>query len=71
LTGEAEHTRAHAIALAETPDRRYWTAYDNFMVAREVRAMRRVYLRALAARWWKAAKHLFAWSTAFWCFPTA
>lgn len=64
VAGEAESTRVRAIALAETPDRRYWTAYDHFMFAREVRAMRRVYLHALAARWRQAARGLFAWNAA-------
>jgi hypothetical protein len=48
-----------AIAPAETPDRRYWTAYDHFMVKREARAMHHVYLYALAARWCKAVRRLF------------
>jgi uncharacterized protein YjiS (DUF1127 family) len=60
VTGEAERTRVRVIALAETPDRRYWTAYDHFMVKREARAMRHVYLRARAAKWWTAARRLFA-----------
>jgi len=34
----------------ETPDRRFWTAYDHFMFEREARAMRREYMYALLAR---------------------
>lgn len=34
----------------EQPDRRYWTAYDHFMVEREARALRRRYVRATIGR---------------------
>lgn len=34
----------------ELPDRRYWTAYDHFMVEREARALRRRYVRATVGR---------------------
>lgn len=36
----------------EQPDRRFWTAYDHFMVEREARALRRRYVRATIERAW-------------------
>ena len=42
----------------ETPDRRFWTAYDHFMFEREARAMRREYLYAALGR---LAKRIVAW----------
>ena len=39
-SGEAQQTRVGANTLDETPDRRYWTRYDHFMVEREARARR-------------------------------
>jgi hypothetical protein len=42
--------RNHMSAHDETPDRRFWTAYDHFMFEREARAMRREYVYALLAR---------------------
>jgi uncharacterized protein YjiS (DUF1127 family) len=60
VTGEAEHTRVRAIAFAEIADRRYWTRYDHFIVAREARKIQRADLYALAARGRAAARRLFA-----------
>jgi len=40
----------------ETPDVRFWTAYDHFMFEREARVMRRQHMRAMALAWWSAAK---------------
>ena len=40
MSGEAQQTRVGANTLDETPDRRYWTKYDHFMVEREARARR-------------------------------
>jgi hypothetical protein len=37
----------------DAPDRRFWTAYDHFMVEREARAMRNAYIGALVARGWR------------------
>ena len=34
----------------EIPDRRYWTAYDHFMVECEARAMRRRYVAQLVSQ---------------------
>ena len=42
VTGVAERTRLRVITLDETPDRRYRTAYDHFMVKREACTLRRV-----------------------------
>jgi hypothetical protein len=39
---------------SDTPDPSYWTAYDHYMVEREARAMRRVYVWTLLARAWAA-----------------
>jgi len=39
----------------DAPDRKYWTAYDHFMVEREARAMRRDYAYKLLGSWWRAA----------------
>ena len=38
------------IDTVDRPDRRYWTAYDHFMVEREARAMRSAYVGALCAK---------------------
>jgi hypothetical protein len=38
----------------DTPDRKYWTAYDHFMIEREARAMRREYAYKLLGSWWRA-----------------
>ncbi len=40
MSGEAQQTRVGANAPDETPDRRYWTRYDHYMVEREARARR-------------------------------
>jgi hypothetical protein len=39
---------------SDRPDQRYWTAYDHYMVEREARAMRRVYVWTLLAKAWMA-----------------
>jgi hypothetical protein len=55
--GAAERTLVNSIE--DAPDRRYWTAYDHFMVEREARAMRRAYVSALIRQFWKRmAGHL-------------
>lgn len=66
----AEPTHVRTIAVAETPDRRYWIAYDYFMDKRETRARRRAHLYALVPRRCKAARRLFAWNAASWRLPT-
>ena len=38
----------------DAPDRKYWTAYDHFMIEREARAMRREYAYKLLGSWWRA-----------------
>ena len=38
----------------DAPDRKYWTAYDHFMIEREARAMRREYAYKLLGAWWRA-----------------
>ena len=38
------------IDAVDRPDKRYWTAYDHFMVEREARAMRTAYVGALCAK---------------------
>jgi len=42
-------------AQDETPDRRFWTAYDHFMFEREARLLRREYLYAAVSRFAKRA----------------
>jgi hypothetical protein len=37
----------------DAPDRKFWTAYDHFMIEREARAMRRQYTYALLRSWWQ------------------
>ena len=37
----------------DAPDRKFWTAYDHFMIEREARAMRREYAYALLRSWWR------------------
>jgi hypothetical protein len=39
----------------DAPDRKFWTAYDHFMIEREARAMRRAYAYALLRSWWHTA----------------
>jgi hypothetical protein len=41
---------AAEIDSADTPDKRYWTAYDHFMVEREARALRSAEIGALCAK---------------------
>jgi hypothetical protein len=40
----------------DVPNQSYWTAYDHYMVEREARAMRRVYVWALLAKAWFALR---------------
>ena len=40
----------------DTPDRKYWTAYDHFMIERKARALRRAYAFALLGSWLRAAR---------------
>jgi hypothetical protein len=37
----------------QTPDARYWTEYDHFMLEREARARRREYVYGLIAKAWR------------------
>jgi hypothetical protein len=58
LRNEAHHSvdllqRTRPGANDETPDSRYWTAYDHFMIEREARAMRREYVYGLIAKAWR------------------
>jgi len=39
----------------DTPDRRFWTAYDHFKVEQEARAMRRAQINAMVKRAWQNA----------------
>jgi uncharacterized protein YjiS (DUF1127 family) len=57
VTGKAQQTRVRANTFDETPDRRYWTRYDHFMVEREARARRSAWSYAFApdGRWQKGA----------------
>jgi hypothetical protein len=41
---------------SDVPDQSYWTAYDHYMVEREARAMRRVYVWTLLAKAWTALR---------------
>jgi hypothetical protein len=41
---------AAEIDSADTPDKRYWTAYDHFMVEREARALRSAEIGPLCAK---------------------
>jgi hypothetical protein len=36
--------------VEDSPDRRFWTAYDHFQFEREARALRRQHMYALLAR---------------------
>jgi hypothetical protein len=40
----------------DAPDRKYWTAYDHFMLEREARAKRRAYAYRLLGRFLRAAR---------------
>jgi hypothetical protein len=42
----------------DAPDRKFWTAYDHFMIEREARAMRREYTYALLRSWWQRSTTL-------------
>jgi hypothetical protein len=42
--------RTRAAANDATPDPRYWTAYDRFMIERQARALRRQYVYGLVAK---------------------
>jgi hypothetical protein len=44
----------------QTPDRRFWTAYDYFKVEQEARAMRRAEIYALAGRIARRVKTVLA-----------
>ena len=63
VIGRAMHARTTtffiegtAMALRlddDAPDRKFWTAYDHFMIEREARAMRREYAYGLLRSWWR------------------
>ncbi len=38
--------------IEETPDRRFWTAYDHYKIEQEARASRRAELYALFSKAW-------------------
>jgi hypothetical protein len=42
---------------AEVPDKRYWTAYDCYMIERDARAMRAAQLHAVLGTSWRALTH--------------
>jgi hypothetical protein len=42
----------------DAPDRKFWTAYDHFMIEREASAMRREYTYALLRSWWQRLRGL-------------
>jgi hypothetical protein len=64
--GRVKSASLHAIGPAassprdsdagERPDPGYWMAYDHYMIEREARAMRRVYIWTLLARGWTALR---------------
>ena len=37
----------------DTPDRRFWTAYDHFRIEQDARAMRREYAYAMLRNAWR------------------
>jgi hypothetical protein len=37
----------------DTPDRRYWTAYDHFKIEQEARALRREYTYTMLRNAWR------------------
>ena len=47
-------------AIDDTPDRRYWTAYDHFKVEQEARAMRYAEMTRLFGNLWKAMRESLA-----------
>ena len=38
----------------DSPDRKYWTDYDHFMIEREARAQRRAHFYRLFDAWFRA-----------------
>jgi len=66
MPGRVKPVRADAPAPAvslqrfgdanDSPDQSYWTAYDHYMVEREARAMRRIYVWAMLANAWAALR---------------
>jgi hypothetical protein len=40
----------------DVADQSYWTAYDHYMIEREARAMRRIYVWAMLAKAWAALR---------------
>jgi hypothetical protein len=45
-------------AASDIPDQSYWTAYDHYMVEREARAMRRIYVWTMLAKAWSGLRRL-------------
>lgn len=41
--------------IVDTPDRRFWTAYDHFKFEQEARALRRAEITAMIIGLWKRA----------------
>jgi hypothetical protein len=37
----------------DSPDRRFWTAYDHFMIEQEARAVRRAHVNAMLRNAWR------------------
>jgi hypothetical protein len=46
--------------IEDTPDRRYWTAYDHFKIEQEARAMRAAAMHASALKLWQRLRAAFA-----------
>lgn len=44
----------------DTPDRRFWTTYDHFMIEREARALRRAHVNAMLRNAWRRIAIAFA-----------
>jgi len=45
----------------DSPDRKYWTEYDHFMIEREARAQRRAHIYRLFGAWFRAIHAGTAW----------
>ena len=46
--------------IEDTPDRRFWTAYDHFKIEQEARALRREAMYATAAKLWQGVRAALA-----------
>ena len=52
----ANEPEVRAPIADEPADRRFWTAYDHFMVEREARELRNAYIGAVVKRGWRWLK---------------